>query len=52
MSLRSWSSSRSKAWMVKGVDVETLTPKIIDNSIVEKIAKEGFIEKVFGKSLR
>jgi hypothetical protein len=38
--------------MVKGVDVETLTPKIIDNSIVEKIAKEGFIEMVFGKSLR
>ncbi len=37
---------------VKGADAETLTPKVIDNSVVEKIAKEGFIEKVFGKSLR
>jgi NitT/TauT family transport system substrate-binding protein len=37
---------------VKGVDAETLIPKVIDNSVVEKIAKEGFIEKVFGKSLR
>ena len=37
---------------VKGADAETLTPKVIDNSIVEKIAKEGFIDKVFGKSLR
>ena len=36
---------------VKGADAETLTPKVIDNSVVEKIAKEGFIEKVFGKSL-
>jgi NitT/TauT family transport system substrate-binding protein len=36
----------------KGADAETLTAKVIDNSIVEKIAKEGFIEKVFGKSLR
>jgi NitT/TauT family transport system substrate-binding protein len=37
---------------VKGVDAETLTPKVIDNSVVEKIAKEGFIDKVFGKSVR
>jgi len=35
---------------VKGVDAETLTPKVIDNSIVDKLAKEGFIEKFFGKS--
>jgi NitT/TauT family transport system substrate-binding protein len=34
---------------VKGVDAETLTPKVIDNSIVDKLAKEGFIEKVFAK---
>jgi NitT/TauT family transport system substrate-binding protein len=37
---------------VKGVDAETLTQKVIDNSVVDKIAKEGFIEKVFGKSVR
>jgi NitT/TauT family transport system substrate-binding protein len=37
---------------IKGADAETLTPKVIDNSIVEKIVKEGFVEKVFGKSLR
>jgi NitT/TauT family transport system substrate-binding protein len=37
---------------VKGVDAETLTQKVIDNSVVDKIAKEGFIEKVFGKSGR
>ena len=34
---------------VKGVDAETLTPKVIDNSVVDKLAKEGFIEKVFAK---
>lgn len=37
---------------VKGVDAETLTPKVIDNSLVDKLAKEGFIEKIFGKSSR
>ena len=37
---------------VKGVDAETLTQKVIDNSVVDKIAKEGFIEKIFGKSAR
>ena len=34
---------------VKGVDAETLTPKVIDNGIVDKLVKEGFIEKVFAK---
>jgi ABC-type nitrate/sulfonate/bicarbonate transport system substrate-binding protein len=37
---------------VKGVDAETLTPKVIDNSVVDKLAKEGFIEKVFAKTGR
>ena len=37
---------------VKGVEAETLTPRVIDNSVVDKLAKEGFIDKVFGKSLR
>lgn len=34
---------------VRGIDAETLTPKVIDNSIVDKLAKEGFIDKVFAK---
>ena len=34
---------------VKGVDAETLTPKVIDNSVVDKLTKDGFIEKVFAK---
>jgi hypothetical protein len=37
---------------VKGIDAESLTPKVIDNSIVDKIAREGFIDKIFGKSGR
>ena len=37
---------------VKGVDAETLAPKVIDNSLVDKLAKKGFIEKVFAKSAR
>ena len=37
---------------VKGVDAETLTPKVIDNSVVDKLAREGFIEKVFAKTVR
>ncbi|MEX0803731.1 MAG: hypothetical protein WD688_10500 [Candidatus Binatia bacterium] len=37
---------------VKGVDAETLTAKVIDNSVVDKLVKEGFVEKVFGKSVR
>ena len=37
---------------VKGVDAETLTPKVIDNSVVDKLVKDGFIEKVFAKAGR
>jgi hypothetical protein len=37
---------------VKGTDAETLTFKAIDNSIVDKLAKEGFIEKAFAKTPR
>jgi len=32
---------------VKGVDAETLTPKVIDNSLIDKLVKEGFIDKAF-----
>ena len=34
---------------VKGVDAESLTSRVIDNSVVDKLVKDGFIEKVFGK---
>src|SRR5215510_7190200 len=34
---------------VKGIDAETLVPKVIDNSVVDKLVKESFIEKVFAK---
>jgi NitT/TauT family transport system substrate-binding protein len=37
---------------VKGVEAETLTPKVIDNSVVDKLVKEGFIEKVFARTGR
>lgn len=37
---------------VKGIDAETLIPKVIDNGVVDKLAKEGFIEKVFTKTGR
>jgi ABC-type nitrate/sulfonate/bicarbonate transport system substrate-binding protein len=37
---------------VKGVDADSLTSKVIDNSIVDKLAKEGFIEKAFSKGAR
>src|SRR5262245_31352877 len=37
---------------VKGVGAETLVPKVIDNSVVDKLVKEGFIEKVFAKTAR
>jgi hypothetical protein len=37
---------------VKGVDAETLTQKTIDNRIVDKLEKEGFIEKAFAKGTR
>jgi hypothetical protein len=34
---------------VKGVDADSLTPKVIDNSLVDRLVKEGFIDKVFAK---
>jgi ABC-type nitrate/sulfonate/bicarbonate transport system substrate-binding protein len=37
---------------VKGIDAETLAPRVIDNSIVDRLVKEGFIEKVFAKAGR
>lgn len=37
---------------VPGVDPSALTRKAIDNSLVEKLVKEGFIEKLFGKETR
>jgi len=37
---------------VKGVDAETLTAKVIDNSVIDKLVKDGFIEKVFAKTVR
>jgi len=37
---------------VKGVKAETLTAKVIDNSVVDKLAKDGFFDKVFGKAGR
>ncbi len=37
---------------VKGADPEALAPKAIDNSLVEELVKDGFIEKVFGKAGR
>jgi ABC-type nitrate/sulfonate/bicarbonate transport system substrate-binding protein len=37
---------------VKGVDAEALTSKVIDNSIVDKLTKEGFIERAFSKAGR
>jgi ABC-type nitrate/sulfonate/bicarbonate transport system substrate-binding protein len=37
---------------VKGVEVEALIPKVIDNSLVDRLAKEGFIDKAFGKQAR
>jgi NitT/TauT family transport system substrate-binding protein len=35
---------------VKGVDAESLSAKVIDNSLVDKLAKDGFIEKVFANA--
>ncbi|MSP37101.1 MAG: ABC transporter substrate-binding protein [Deltaproteobacteria bacterium] len=32
---------------VKGVDADALTLKVIDNSIVDKLAKEGFIDRLY-----
>lgn len=37
---------------IKGVNSETLSAQLIDNSFVDKLVKEKFIEKVFGKEVR
>jgi NitT/TauT family transport system substrate-binding protein len=37
---------------VKGVNAESLTAKVIDNRIVEKLTREGFIDKAFAKGSR
>jgi hypothetical protein len=37
---------------VKGVDAETLTAKMIDNSVVDQLLQEKFIQKQFGKEFR
>jgi len=37
---------------VKGADAETLTTKAIDNSLVDRLANTGFIDKTFSKSGR
>jgi ABC-type nitrate/sulfonate/bicarbonate transport system substrate-binding protein len=37
---------------VKGVDADALTAKVIDNSIVDQLVQEKFIQKLFGKEYR
>ena len=37
---------------IKGSSAEQLTDKLVDNSIVDRLVKEGFTDKVFGKSGR
>lgn len=37
---------------IKGASAEQLTAKLVDNSIVDRLVKEGFADKVFGKSRR
>ena len=37
---------------IKGADAGVLAAKLIDNSIVDKLVKEGFTEKVLGKANR
>ncbi len=34
---------------IKGASADQLTDKLVDNSIVDRLVKEGFTEKVFGK---
>lgn len=35
---------------VKGVDAESLAPRVVDNSLVDKLAREGFIDRAFAKA--
>ena len=37
---------------IKGATAEQLADKLIDNSIVDRLVKEGFTDKVFGKTKR
>ena len=37
---------------IKGTSAEQLSEKLVDNSIIDRLVKEGFIEKVFGKTAR
>jgi NitT/TauT family transport system substrate-binding protein len=37
---------------IKAASAEQLTEKLVDNSIVDRLVKEGFIDKVFGKAGR
>ncbi len=37
---------------IKDASAEQLADKLIDNSIVDRLVKEGFTEKVFGKGIR
>jgi ABC-type nitrate/sulfonate/bicarbonate transport system substrate-binding protein len=37
---------------IKGATAEQLAEKLIDNSIVDRLVKEGFTDKVFGKTKR
>jgi len=37
---------------IKGTNAEVLAEKLVDNSLVDRLVKEGFIEKVFSKGSR
>ena len=37
---------------IKGATAEQLTDKLVDNSIVDRLVKDGFAEKIFGKTKR
>ncbi|HEY7316689.1 MAG TPA: hypothetical protein VIE89_03875 [Candidatus Binatia bacterium] len=37
---------------IKGARAEELSNKLVDNSIVDRLVKEGFTDKVFGKNRR
>jgi ABC-type nitrate/sulfonate/bicarbonate transport system substrate-binding protein len=37
---------------IKGATAEQLADKLIDNSIVDRLVKEGFIDRAFGKAAR
>ena len=41
---------RLRSEPVKGVDADSLALKVIDNGIIDKLVREGFIEKAFAKS--